>query len=97
MSVVYSSRISIELHLRKTFLESHDILCEILGESLLIARPEIPGYATLEVKDPKDFLNAIQLLKAFEKGEGSTETWTCDLCGEKIEGQFSECWKCTAS
>ena len=25
------------------------------------------------------------------------EPWHCDACGERIEGQFTECWRCAGA
>ena len=94
--VVYSSRLSIELHLRLTFLESNGIECRIDGEALLSARPELPGYATLSVIDPNKVESAVKLLEKFkvQDGDATVQNWSCPSCSEIIEGQFTDCWKC---
>jgi hypothetical protein len=28
---------------------------------------------------------------------GDDETWTCPSCGERIDGQFTSCWNCSAA
>jgi hypothetical protein len=38
------------------------------------------------------------LLDAMRPTTGtSAGTWRCPACGESIEGQFAECWRCGAS
>ena len=32
-----------------------------------------------------------------ESGEVSETGWTCSSCGELIENQFTDCWKCGSS
>ena len=29
-----------------------------------------------------------------QQEKSQDDLWTCSSCGEKIEGQFSECWRC---
>ena len=95
-SIVYSSRLSIELHIRRTYLESYDIPCRIEGEALLSARPDLQVDATLIVTDPGKLETAKKLLENFKAPENKPESekWTCPKCLELIQGQFTDCWSC---
>ena len=43
--------------------------------------------------------DARQVVHDFETGEArdrlDRRPWRCPTCGEQIEGQFSQCWRCT--
>lgn len=28
---------------------------------------------------------------------GARDAWSCEACGERLEGQFTECWHCGAA
>jgi DNA-directed RNA polymerase subunit RPC12/RpoP len=48
------------------------------------------GFMTL-----KDWKRLRQLLEALmAKPETLDKPWQCPSCGEKIEAQFTQCWKC---
>ncbi len=93
---LFSSRLSIELHLRKSYLESQGIGVRIEHEELLSARPELPAYARLVAVDPADEKAALELLAQFESTlvSPADEAWSCLRCGELLEPQFTACWKC---
>lgn len=62
---------------------SHGVRLMVSQEHLELAR-EI-----LHRNPPDDFIQ--------ESGLGTTETWQCGGCGEVLEAQFTECWKCGSS
>jgi len=39
----------------------------------------------------------IDFLRGTAANRYGHERWTCAKCGETLEGQFTECWKCGAS
>ena len=45
--------------------------------------------------DAERLEEARQLLEALMEKSGTLEKpWQCPSCGEKIEAQFTQCWKC---
>ncbi len=80
-----------------SILEEHGIACMIKNTYLLGAAGEIPPtecWPELWVAD-EDSLQARRLLRVELSGEARNgEPWTCPDCGEPIEGQFTQCWRC---
>jgi hypothetical protein len=35
--------------------------------------------------------------RALEIRSDTEDAWTCAACGERLEGQFAQCWKCGAT
>jgi hypothetical protein len=65
----------------------------VLGEiPFLLAMPEV------WVLHDEDEPAAQEIVGRYESGEIreelSREPWECPRCGETIEGQFTECWRC---
>jgi ABC-type ATPase with predicted acetyltransferase domain len=57
--------------------------------------PPFECWPQLCVEDD-DFWEAKRIVEeAFSAKE--MIAWKCDSCGEEIEGQFTECWKCGES
>jgi hypothetical protein len=96
MKKVFVAQHPTEAHLVKGLLESHGIAAEVQGESLFGARGEAPITAdtlpSLWVLDDSQVEKAIQILRVREEGE----PWQCAGCGEAIERQFGNCWRCGA-
>jgi len=44
------------------------------------------------VMDPAEAVRAEQLLRDDVPPAGAA--WTCPACGERLEPQFSACWRC---
>ena len=62
------------------------------------AAGELPvDVCSVWITDDAQFARADELLRAFLTGSlarrFSGEAWTC-ACGEKLEGQFTACWRC---
>ncbi len=95
---IYSSLNKFDVYNVRNFLESRGVPCEIRGEHLanLVGMIPIPD-AMLEIwlLDESQAAQAKKILAESETSQSSP--WTCSKCGESIEGQFSECWKCRAS
>ena len=96
MKVVFKSMNHVDAQLRKTYLESLGIACNILNEGIRAAYGELPPIELdLVVIDEHRFEEAQALLVEFERGTITTgNRWTCKSCGESSEAQFTECWKC---
>ena len=84
-------------HLR-SILESLGTPCRVRGEFLSAAVGELPPiecWAELWVIDDDRYDDAMDIIRRAAKGEDDTSVpWTCDGCGEEIDGNFGECWKC---
>jgi len=99
MKQVHAARTAIEAHLVRGFLNSHGISAEVRGEFLTSGWGELPvDVCSVWVTDDAQYDAANNLLVAFFKGNYarlfSGEAWTCAHCGEKLEGQFTQCWSC---
>jgi hypothetical protein len=88
-----------EAHLVCGFLMSQGIAAEVRGEYLTSGWGELPvDVCAVWVLDDAQYGEAQELLRAFLKGtyarKYSGDRWTCGVCGETLEGQFTACWSC---
>ena len=102
MKQVHAARHAIEAHLIRDFLLSHGIAAEVRGEFLTSGWGELPvDVCSVWVTDDAQFEAANDLLLAFLSGnfarKFSADAWRCPDCGERLEGQFTQCWSCGAS
>ena len=98
MRKVYSSPNTYLVYFTRSILEAHNIESVILREQLagvvggiapLDAWPELWIY-DFERRD-----EALQLIESsMQKPEMLDIPWQCQCCGEEIEAQFTQCWKC---
>lgn len=99
MKKVYSSTDTMMLGHLRNILENEGISCEILRDHLLGTiggLPPVECWAELWVLEDHQYEIASEIIKSVLKGndhEGDG-LWKCRSCGEEIEGQFMECWKC---
>lgn len=99
MKKVYSSTDTMFLGHLRNILENEGIPCEILRDHLLGTiggLPPVECWAELWVIEDYQFEKAQYIVeKCMEKPRESTkDVWACKRCGEEIEAQFMECWKC---
>jgi hypothetical protein len=82
----------------KNILEVHGIECVVLGEYRRTGVGEIPPQeARLElwILDNLRLAEAQQILEKAQEGVAAEQqSWRCPKCGEELEGQFDQCWKC---
>lgn len=102
MKQLHAARHAVEAHLIRGFLISHGIDAQVRGEYLTSGWGELPvDVCSVWVADDLQFEAARELLASFLKGslarQFSGEGWTCSHCGEKLEGQFTQCWSCGAA
>lgn len=100
MKQLHAARHAVEAHIVCGFLRAQGIGAEVRGEYLTSGWGELPvDVCSVWVTDDTEFERANELVVAFLKGTlervFSGEAWTC-RCGERLEGQFTECWKCGA-
>jgi hypothetical protein len=97
MKRVYSSENSLEVGLIKGMLEQDGIDCLMKNQILSGALGEIPSHECwpeIWITNDADFELAMNIVEAaLSPSEDSFNSWLCSS-GEKIEGQFSACWKC---
>ena len=93
---VYSSFSLIAVHHAKNVLQAEGIDSIVKNEILSSAMGELPpAECQAEVWVPEqDAQRAESVLKdAFTTSKGG-KAWTCGSCGEAVEPQFTQCWKC---
>lgn len=95
MKSVYSaSNISL-ISIFQNILEEQGIRSWLKNEFLSAGMGELPPiecWPQLCVNDD-DYAQAKGIIEEALTGKNMT-AWKCDTCGEKLEGQFTECWKC---
>ena len=95
MKRVFTSADSAEVGLLKNVLQKSGIRCVENNEQMAQVIPSAPFQAELWVEDEADYPAAIALLEEWQHPTNTTGAeWTCSRCGEKLESQFSKCWKC---
>ena len=105
MKQVFVARTPTEAHLVKGVLEARGIRAEVRGEALWGTRGEIPltpdTLPTVWVLDNRQAPEAVSIVEEYSSAAPvsgrEAQGWRCPACGEPVESQFSECWKCGAS
>jgi hypothetical protein len=98
MNTVYSAQNISLLSIYQNILEGHGIRCWLKNQFLSAGVGDLPPiecWPQLCV-DNADYEEAKRIVEEAMSHKVMTP-WTCDSCGEVIEGQFSECWKCGKS
>ncbi len=96
MHKIFSSPDDVEVELIKNMLADADVPCEVRNGEVSRVVPAPPFYEELWVSD-EDHARAVELLDSWKSAAAARpEAWVCPACGERIEGQFSTCWKCGA-
>ncbi|HVT88882.1 MAG TPA: DUF2007 domain-containing protein [Tepidisphaeraceae bacterium] len=98
MKQLYQARDSMEAHFLRNLLEAEGITAQVMDEALTHTAGMLVGavYPTVWI-DQADWPRASEILDQFKRQgphHAPTPTWKCKNCGEIIEGQFTECWKC---
>ena len=101
MKNVYSSPHLFLVNHYRNIVESYGISCVVKNSFLSGAAGELPPtevWPILSVADERDYGRAKQIVdEELRKLENSNQHWKCSQCGEDIEGQFTDCWKCGSS
>lgn len=89
-----------EIHHVKNLLLSAGIRCRIRNETLSTLAGEVPFTECamrLELEDESERERADAIVREFaSRRDPRGETWSCPQCGERLESQFTACWKCGA-
>jgi len=95
---VFSSFDLVAVHHARNLLEAQGIRAVVKNERLASAMGELPPaecQAEVWVLDEGDAPRAERLLR--EGARASGPPWTCPDCGERMEPQFTQCWRCGAT
>ena len=99
MKTVYSAPNLALVSIFRNILEAHGIPCRITNEFLSSGLGEIPPiecWPQLRVEDDA-FAEASRIVQENLAEDDQGAAWRCGACGEDIEGQFAQCWKCGKS
>ena len=83
-------------HIVKGALESHGIAAMVTGDQPFWADGSMVPKdmrPTIWVAE-EDAERAVAILAEIEERRRHADPWTCAQCGEAIEAQFSDCWRC---
>jgi hypothetical protein len=100
MKNIYSSPHLFLVNHYKNIVESYGIPCIVKNRFLSGAAGELPPtevWPILCVEDERDYDRAKQIVdEELNRLDDTHQYWVCSKCGERIEGQFTDCWKCGA-
>jgi hypothetical protein len=98
---VYEARDPAEAELVNGLLEAEGIAGTVQQGALEAIFGEMAGNSetlpSVWVRE-SDVDNARRIIEQFKRAglpvDSARSNWTCPGCGEKLEAQFSSCWKC---
>ena len=93
MKRLFSSSNAAEVGLLKNILQKAGISCFEKNEQIATTIPTLPFQPELWVEDER-FDDAASLMAEWHNPTASGAPWVCSRCGEKLEPQFTKCWKC---
>jgi hypothetical protein len=97
MRKVHTAESLVEVAHLRNILESAGIPCIVRNDRLGGVVGEIPFvecWPELWIRDPGQELRARGLIEQALHPRPTGGSWTCPDCGEQLEGQFLECWRC---
>jgi hypothetical protein len=98
MKRIHSAKDPLMIGHLKNVMATFGIKCVAKKLDLISAAGELPPiecWPELWVVDDDKVVKAKRILKKTLAPLASVKrSWTCNGCGENIEGQFSECWNC---
>jgi hypothetical protein len=101
MKRILSSFDQIGVHHARNLLEAAGIAAVVRNEMLSSAMGELPPaecQAELWVLEDAEAERAEQILREGRLPQASdAASWRCARCGETLEGQFTQCWRCGAT
>lgn len=89
----------LEAQIIKGFLQENQVEAYIQKDDCGGMEPQLQITEGIKVLVPSDlYRKAKTLINAYQTSPGTGDnnegTWKCVSCGEKLEIQFSDCWKC---
>jgi hypothetical protein len=101
MKKVYTAKDPLMVGHLKNVLETYGIHCVTRKYDLSSGAGELPPtecWPELWIVNEQRFNEAESILKkTLAPLKPVRKPWRCGGCGESIEGQFTECWKCGTS
>jgi hypothetical protein len=101
MKQVYVARSVTDAHLVRGVLEAEGIAATVRGEFLAGGIGELPAdVCGVWILDDALAARAGEVLEEVWRGQRAAHSagpWTCPGCGERLEGQFTDCWRCGAA
>jgi len=97
MKKVYSAENLVMAGHVRSLLQQAGIDCEIRNQNLAGAVGELPPFECwpeVWIYDDGDYDKAMEVIRQALAGKNVGPSWRCVTCGEVIEGQFSQCWRC---
>jgi hypothetical protein len=101
MKRIYSSHDLIGVHHARNLLDAAGIPAVVRNDLLSSAMGELPPVecqAEVWVLDDAQAEHAERILREGRLPAGQeTGSWRCSACGEALEAQFTQCWRCGAT
>jgi len=98
MKLIFSSIDLVRVSELKGIIETAGIACFLGNEAATKLAGGVPlgeTLAELWIEDDSRLDEALQIKQDWESPQADNGTpWTCPKCGEKLESQFTSCWKC---
>lgn len=100
MKMVFTAADPVQVGHLRSILESEDIRTLLKNEHLTGGIGELPAvecWPEIWVVDARDYARAQKLLAELRESLDAQvpgEPWRCPDCGEEIEPQFTDCWRC---
>src|SRR5258708_418494 len=97
MKMLFTSMDRTKVGILRCIIEEAGIEFEVRNDATNANYPTEPFCPELWIIHDEDFAKAVELRDAWRATPSVELTpWTCPGCGEKLEAQFSSCWKCGA-
>ena len=100
MKPVFSTLKLHEAHLLKNVLQTEGIRCRLRNEGLSLLAGEIPFpecAIQILIEREEDRGHADEVIARWTRHPPAAgPQWTCPGCGERLEAQFTACWRCAA-
>lgn len=97
MMRLYRAQHLVEASHIKNLLDSAGIRAFLRNENLVRLSGEVPFDQTwpeVWIEDEAQATTARSILENVRQANRDAPAWFCTQCGERLEGQFSACWKC---
>lgn len=98
MFVIWTSPDSLKIHALEEYLKSFGLKVLVRGENRAGVSgiiPPIECWSEIVVLDEEQLAEAVGKVEEFFKAGRAVEIgWTCTTCGETLEPQFTDCWRC---
>ena len=100
---IYRARGPGDAHVLKSLLEAEGIRAVIRGDAFVPLQGGglfgVDTRPSVWVLADEHYARARNVADGYAAGEGPSPTsvaaeWSCPHCGEEMEAQFTECWKC---